>query len=229
MPSAGEKEMASPKHTVYCAGPLFNAKEREEMADLASALENAGFGTFLPQRDGLELTVCVKALTRKGLKHKRAAQMVGKAIFALDVYQVVKACQGIIVNLNGRVPDEGAVSEAAIAWSAGKAVVGYKADGRSVFLGEDNPLVAGLFDFNICTTIHETVQAVASALASPSAPRRIVNTRRKQLRGYLRLGEQIWAVMHYEDKIQKVAEVLQKESLVPAASAAGKACLAGVT
>ncbi|HET6442904.1 MAG TPA: nucleoside 2-deoxyribosyltransferase [Phycisphaerae bacterium] len=221
--------MASPKHTIYCAGPLFNAKEREEMADLATALEKAHFGTFLPQRDGLELTVCVKALTKRGMGHKKAAQMVGKAIFALDVYQVVKGCQGILVNLNGRVPDEGAVSEAAIAWSAGKAVVGYKADGRSVFLGEDNPLVAGLFNFDICCTIRDAVQTMVSALASPNAPRKILNTRRKQLKGYLRLGEQIWAAMHYEDKIQKVAEVLQKESLVPAASAARSACLASAT
>jgi len=221
--------MATPKHTVYCAGPLFNAKEREEMAELAAALENAGFGTFLPQKDGLELTVCVKALTQRGMNHKKAAQMVGKAIFALDVYQVVKGCQGILVNLNGRVPDEGAVSEAAIAWSAGKAVVGYKADGRSVFLGEDNPLVAGLFNFDICCTIRDAVQTMVSALASPNAPRKILNTRRKQLTGYLRLGEQIWAVMHYEDRIQKVAEVLQKESLLPAAGAPRSACLASAT
>jgi len=221
--------MATPKHTVYCAGPLFNAKEREEMAELAAALENAGFGTFLPQKDGLELTVCVKALTQRGMNHKKAAQMVGKAIFALDVYQVVKGCQGILVNLNGRVPDEGAVSEAAIAWSAGKAVVGYKADGRSVFLGEDNPLVAGLFNFDICCTIRDAVQTMVSALASPNAPRKILNTRRKQLKGYLRLGEQIWAAMHYEDRIQKVAEVLQKESLLPAAGAPRSACLASAT
>jgi nucleoside 2-deoxyribosyltransferase len=221
--------MATPKHTVYCAGPIFNAKEREEMAELAAALENAGFGTFLPQKDGLELTVCVKALTQRGMNHKKAAQMVGKAIFALDVYQVVKGCQGILVNLNGRVPDEGAVSEAAIAWSAGKAVVGYKADGRSVFLGGDNPLVAGLFDFDICCTIDNAVESMVSALASPNAPRKILNTRRKQLTGYLRLGEQIWAVMHYEDRIQKVAEVLQKESLLPAAGAPRSACLASAT
>jgi hypothetical protein len=49
------------------------------------------------------------------------------------------------------------------------------------------------------------------------------------LTGYLRLGEQIWAVMHYEDRIQKVAEVLQKESLLPAAGAPRSACLASAT
>ncbi|OTP76147.1 Nucleoside 2-deoxyribosyltransferase [Caballeronia sordidicola] len=39
---------------VYCAGPLFNARERAEMDSIASVLEQAGFSTFLPHRDGLE-------------------------------------------------------------------------------------------------------------------------------------------------------------------------------
>ena len=34
---------------VYCAGPLFIEKQREEMNELAIALEGEGFGTFLPQ------------------------------------------------------------------------------------------------------------------------------------------------------------------------------------
>ena len=36
---------------IYCAGPLFNRPEREEMAEIARALEAAGFGVFLPHRD----------------------------------------------------------------------------------------------------------------------------------------------------------------------------------
>jgi len=47
---------------VYCAGPLFNEKEKEEMAEIAQALERHGFEVFLPQRDGLELSKCVQSL-----------------------------------------------------------------------------------------------------------------------------------------------------------------------
>ncbi|OTP73783.1 Nucleoside 2-deoxyribosyltransferase [Caballeronia sordidicola] len=39
---------------VYCAGPLFNPGERAEMDSIASTLEQSGFSTFLPHRDGLE-------------------------------------------------------------------------------------------------------------------------------------------------------------------------------
>ncbi len=100
---------------VYCAGPLFNRKEREEMAELAECLEASGYETFLPQRDGIELVPCVAALVEAGMTKAKASEALSKAIFALDVYQVLVECEATVVNLNGTVPDEGAVSEAAIA------------------------------------------------------------------------------------------------------------------
>ncbi|HYL80063.1 MAG TPA: hypothetical protein VEU07_04570, partial [Candidatus Acidoferrum sp.] len=39
-------------HRIYCAGPLFNRPEQEEMAEIARALAGAGFSTFLPHKDG---------------------------------------------------------------------------------------------------------------------------------------------------------------------------------
>jgi nucleoside 2-deoxyribosyltransferase len=38
----------------YCAGPLFYVDERAEIDSIASMLEQSGFSTFLPHRDGLE-------------------------------------------------------------------------------------------------------------------------------------------------------------------------------
>jgi len=116
---------------VYCAGPLFNAKERQEMQEIADELEDAGFETFLPHRDGLEMAKCTDALKAEGLPESEAGELLSRAIFALDVYQVIHGCDAVFVNLNGRVPDEGAVSEAALAWCSGKHIVGYKAD-RSI-------------------------------------------------------------------------------------------------
>ena len=118
---------------VYCAGPLFNRKEQEEMLQISEALEEAGFDTFLPQRDGLELSKCVDELVREGMTVEEAGRLMAEAIFALDVYQVLEGCHMLVANLNGRVPDEGAVSEAAIAWARGKPVIAYKADMRSAF------------------------------------------------------------------------------------------------
>lgn len=40
---------------IYVAGPLFNTHERWYLEQMASALEAAGYGTFLPHRDAGDL------------------------------------------------------------------------------------------------------------------------------------------------------------------------------
>lgn len=146
---------------IYCAGPLFNRAEQMEMAEIAKALEGAGFPTFLPHRDGLVFAAVRRELLQGGYDASEASRMVQLATFRLDVFEVICGCQGLVVNLNGRVPDEGAVAEAALAWMAGKAVVLYKSDSRSLVQGCDNPLVAGLGQFATVSTIPEVVYAFA--------------------------------------------------------------------
>jgi nucleoside 2-deoxyribosyltransferase len=202
--------MGGEKNSVYCAGPLFTRKEQEEMADLAYALESDGFRTFLPQRDGLEMTPCTNLLISKGLRHEEAASVVSQAIFALDVYQVVKVCDAIAVNLNGRVPDEGAISEAALAWCANKIVVGYKADQRSVFMGHENPLVAGLFGFKICCTIPEMVAMLNQEFEDRKKPSQRAYYGGRQIKGCLDLGAQIWVALAQQRNAEIVADMLFK-------------------
>jgi len=204
--------MSDKKLKVYCAGPLFNAKEREEMQELADRLEESGHETFLPQRDGLELVRVVEELVRRGLSTEQASSIASKAIFALDVYQVVVECDAIIVNLNGRVPDEGAVSEAAIAWCYGKIIIGYKADARSVFVGEDNPLVTGLFDFTLHSTFDEAVDALEREQARRQGRVERARERAQQISRYLDLGERIWEAANEEDRISHITDVLYSEA-----------------
>jgi hypothetical protein len=80
------------------------------------------------------------------------------------VYQVLVTCDGTVVNLNGRVPDEGAVVEGAMAWTAGKAVVLFKDDARSKIDGLDNLLVAGLGGFRLVHHSEDVPQALTRAL-----------------------------------------------------------------
>jgi nucleoside 2-deoxyribosyltransferase len=152
------------EHRIYCAGPLFNPSERAEMEILAEALELAGFKTFLPHRDGFLYKAIVPDLVREGYPLDVAQWMARPAIFALDVYQVLVGCDGTVVNLNGRVPDEGAVAEGAMAWTAGKAVVLFKDDARSKIDGLDNALVAGLGGFRLVNHNAELPQALARVL-----------------------------------------------------------------
>lgn len=151
-------------YRIYCAGPLFNPSERAEMEMLAETLEQTGFKTFLPQRDGFLYAMMLGHMLQAGYTRDVAQWMLRQAIFALDVYQVLVTCDGTIVNLNGRVPDEGAIVEGSLAWMAGKAVVLFKDDARSLIDGLDNPLVAGLAEFRLVQRSEDLPTRLARAL-----------------------------------------------------------------
>ena len=116
------------------------------MTRLSEVLEQAGYATFVPHRDGLECYALNASSHPKlaALAGALAGSTLSKAIFALDTFQVLSRCDGLVCNLNGRVPDEGAVAEAAMAFTAGKPVVLYKNDERSLSGGLDNSMVVGL-------------------------------------------------------------------------------------
>jgi nucleoside 2-deoxyribosyltransferase len=171
---------------IYCAGPLFNRPEREEMAEIARTLEEAGFQVFLPQR--FLFTEVHQEFVKGGYEDAEATSMIQRALFWLDTYEIIAGCQGLVLNLNGRVPDEGAVAEGAMAWMAGKALVLYKADTRSLIQGQDNPLVCGLGEFVRVSTIPEIAYAFRQVFRSwrppktvalPTAVRRTVETGRR--------------------------------------------------
>ncbi|MBI4573513.1 MAG: nucleoside 2-deoxyribosyltransferase [candidate division NC10 bacterium] len=155
-----------PGPRIYCAGPLFNRAEREEMAEIARTLEGAGFSAFLPHRDSFLFTDVHREFLQGGYDSAEATGMIQQAIFCLDTYEVISGCQGLVLNMNGRVPDEGGVAEAAMAWMAGKAVVLYKADSRSLIQGNDNDLVLGLGNFGKVSTIPEIAYAFAQLFRS---------------------------------------------------------------
>mgnify|MGYP005809542349 CR=1 FL=1 len=123
---------------VYCAGPLFNDAEKREMAEIAAVLENAGYSTFLPQRDGIEYMEMARLA-----QGEEASTLLWKAIFCLDVHRLYRS-DIVVANLNGRVPDEGTVVEMALAFGAGIPVIAHKKDSRSVFGGADNLMILGL-------------------------------------------------------------------------------------
>jgi nucleoside 2-deoxyribosyltransferase len=188
--------MFKPDHTsyrIYCAGPLFNPSERAEMEMLAETLEQAGFKTFLPHRDGFLFGTIVSDVMKAGYPLNVAQWMARQAIFALDVSHVLLSCAGTVVNLNGRVPDEGAVVEGAMAWTAGKAVVLFKDDARSKIDGLDNPLVAGLGGFRLMRRSEDLPQAMTRALIEyppkPLAVESLPTTTRQAIEQGQRLSE----------------------------------------
>ena len=118
---------------VYFAGPMFNQAEKEFNLKITKVLEDCGYQVFLPQRDGIEAAK---------LEGKTEEELV-KMIFALDAGEVRKA-DIVFMNIDGRVPDEGASVELGIAYGIGKRCYGFKTDTRAVEFGlEMNPMISG--------------------------------------------------------------------------------------
>jgi nucleoside 2-deoxyribosyltransferase len=96
-------------------------------------MEENGYQVLLPQRDGIEAAK---------LEGKTEEELI-KMIFELDAGEVEKA-DIIFMNLDGRVPDEGACVELGIAYGIGKRCYGFKTDTRSVESDlELNPMISG--------------------------------------------------------------------------------------
>ena len=136
-----KEEVTVPKETtkaeggkkIYFASPMFAQAEKDFNLRVVTVLEEAGYEVFLPQRDGIE------AALLEGKSEEELIEM----IFALDHDEVLKA-DIVFMNLDGRVPDEGACVELGMAYVAGKRCYGFKTDTRSVEKNMDlNPLIAG--------------------------------------------------------------------------------------
>lgn len=141
---------------VYFAGPLFNQAERDFNERVCGMLEAEGYDVFLPQRDvgdigELEVMNDENATTEDVLQE----------IFEIDRNGVLKA-DIVTATLDGRVPSEGTVIEAAIAYEHDIPVIGLKTD-RRVFARDEpyNAMVYGVLDDiveepeDLVTTVNE--------------------------------------------------------------------------
>ena len=87
---------------------------------------------FLPQRDG-EL---IPHLVQRGLSQQQAYQ----TVFERDT-AAIRACDALLINLDGRAVDEGAAFELGYAHALGKCCVGYRTDIRVLLPCGQNPMI----------------------------------------------------------------------------------------
>jgi nucleoside 2-deoxyribosyltransferase len=179
-------------HRVYCAGPLFNAAERSEMLQISAVLSAAGYQPFVPHADGMEFAQVLPLLIGGGHDAAQAGHWLHAAIFALDTYQVCVGCGALVFNMNGRVPDEGAVAEATMAWMLGKPVVAFKEDARSAVAGRDNPLVVGPVEFQAVGQLPEIPPALDAKIAALQTSGEWLVPCAPHLAATLAAGERLW-------------------------------------
>src|ERR1700722_15425956 len=107
---------------VYLSGPMFSDGDKAEQQELADALKAAGFTYHLPQKDGIEVGTVMQLLNDPAnhvvgqmlepVVPERCIAWGTRTVVALDVFQVVEGCEVTVLNIDGRVPDEGSLVEA---------------------------------------------------------------------------------------------------------------------
>src|SRR4051794_17882083 len=137
---------SNPGSPVYCSGPMFSVGDKGEQQAISDALTAAGFSTYLPQRDGIEVGRVMQMVNHpllKGVIADKIMLEVRKWVFALDMYQLLDRCQALVFNLDGRTPDDGSVVETAAAFTAGGPVVMYERSAMTELGGGRNTLGQG--------------------------------------------------------------------------------------
>jgi nucleoside 2-deoxyribosyltransferase len=133
---------------VYVAGPLFNSHERWYLEQMADALEQKGFITFLPHRDaGVISEFSVRERQR---------------LFRTDI-DALEKCDICVALLTGPDHDSGTSAELGYAYARGKLCFGLTDDRRWL-----NNLIWGLCGMgeHIYASIPELVQAIEEVKAT---------------------------------------------------------------
>lgn len=135
---------------IYLAGPLFCAAERDYNLKLKDALALDGYELVLPQENGITINGG-KMLTNPD--YRDAAIMM---IFQSDL-EMLESCDAVLINLDGRAPDEGACVEIGYAYAKGKECFGLKTDVRTAEFGTDNMMISGVLKLRTASSVPELV------------------------------------------------------------------------
>jgi nucleoside 2-deoxyribosyltransferase len=119
---------------VYMAGPLFNDMERERNLKIDALIRDAGFETYLPQRDGGIVAKMKEAALQDEF------DSIETKIFKLDIKQLDE-CDYLLFLLDGAVLDDGSCFELGYMYSLGKKCFGYKSDLRNWGDGKLNLMI----------------------------------------------------------------------------------------
>lgn len=154
---------------IFLSGPMFDGADLWEQGQIKDVLVKAGYDTYLASEDGIEDSELIDDLQSPLIGTKAfqtVSLLVQKLGWTLDIYMATFGCDGMVFNMNGRVPDEGSVAEVANAFAVGMPVVTFKSTSITMWGPFDNPMVAALNrTWHPVTTYDAIPAALARALA----------------------------------------------------------------
>lgn len=131
---------------IYYAAPLFNDMELEKNEKMKKWLQSKGHEVYLPQDEA--------GLAYDMINDENKLK-INQEIFKNDV-EGIKKSDLLILDLNGRVPDEGGCVELGMAYAWGIKSIGFKTDTRALdYTGDDNLMIEGCMNFKVARSLEE--------------------------------------------------------------------------
>ncbi len=166
------------KQKIFISGPMFSPADLWEGRQIKSALTDAGFETYWAPEDGIEderLIQNLKSPLMELADFQKVALLVQKIGWTLDIYMATFGCDGMVMDMNGRVPDGGSIVEAANAYACGMPLVLYKETSITMWGPFNNPMIAALTkDWEPVDTVDKIPPALTEAIAARSPDYRYV-------------------------------------------------------
>ncbi len=183
------------KKKIFLSGPMNSSSDVNGQLAISAVLKPT-FNVYLAPVDGVEMLSLIDLLADpKSLSplFLRAALLVQQIGWAHEIYQLL-SCDALVLNMDGRVPDEGAVVEAATAYMAGKPVVIYKSTAVTFWDFFNNPMVAALDStWEPIADVCKLREALSDALDDPPAGSGFVYARPPNIDAAYQFGEWVSA------------------------------------
>lgn len=145
---------------IYLAGPLFCTAELERNIALRTEMASHGYELVLPQDSEDRPDAARMSADRD---YRDAVTM---SIFRADL-DLLDSCDALLINLDGRVPDEGACVELGYAYAKGLECLAIKTDVRSAEYGTDNMMIGGAVKLRVCRDVLEVVDLLRESGLRP--------------------------------------------------------------
>lgn len=165
---------------IYLASPGHNPQERKLNQQIDCAVRQAGFSTFLLEKDCPDHDRLHEKLRAGSYSHDQAKQVALQVIGSMAFVHAYLDCDATVLNLDGTAPDEASLIAASIGFASGKPVVIYRSDTRTLPI-QSQALISILSDGKLVSKIDQIPEELKRLTQLEKTQRTVVGNKGREL------------------------------------------------